>query len=91
MKETGFDDTKMVADKTRTFGAVLPANPTPYSLLPAAYLCGWASACWRVHPESSTMGEQWQIQPLTATARVTAAEGEDKAKQKKADANNNDI
>lgn len=38
-KETGFDDTKMVADNNeRAFGAVLPADPTPFSLLPAAYL-----------------------------------------------------
>lgn len=35
------------------------------------------------------MGKQGQIQQLTA--RMTAAEGKDKAKQKKAGANDNDI
>lgn len=43
----------------------------------------------RFYTESQTMGEQGQIQQLTATARVTAA-AEDKAKQK-VGVNNKDI
>lgn len=77
----------------RAFGAVLPTRPIQFSLLPAAYLQGWAPSCASLLTSSRILnnGKAMTNSATYCNCPSDSSRRKRQSKAKKAGATTNDI